>query len=160
MEIIRVSSDIEIQQVRDLFREYFNFLAHDHGLDIGYQGIEQELAALPGHFAPPSGRLVLAVGSGNPLGCAALRPLGEGICELKRMYVRQQYRGQGVGKALATFLIQDACDIGYKIMRLDTGNFLLAALGLYRSLGFKTIEPYNDVPEDIRRLAVFMELAL
>ena len=160
MQIVQVQSEAELQQTKDLFREYFEFLRRDYGLDISYQGIDDELAALPGHFAPPSGRLVLAVESGNPMGCAALRPLDAEICELKRMYVRPQFRGQGAGRALAIRLIQDARDIGYKLMRLDTGNFLLAAVNLYQSLGFKTIEPYNEVPEDIRGLAIFMELGL
>jgi putative acetyltransferase len=160
MQIIQVKSEIELQQTKELFREYFEFLRHDHGLDISYQGIDDELAALPGHFAPPSGRLVLAVNSGIPMGCAALRPLEEEICELKRMYVRPEFRGQGVGKELAKQLIQEARDIGYKVMRLDTGNFLAAALGLYQSLGFKTIEPYNEVPEELRGIAIFMELEL
>ena len=160
MQIIQVQSEIELQQTKDLFREYFEFLRSDHGLDICYQGIEDELSALPGHFAPPSGRLVLAVEAGIPMGCAALRPLEAGICELKRMYVRPQFRGQGAGRALAIMLIQEAREIGFKVMRLDTGNFLLAAVSLYQSLGFKTIEPYNEVPEELRSVAIFMELEL
>jgi len=160
MQIVQVQSDVQLQQTRDLFREYFEFLRREHGLDIGYQGIDDELAALPGHFASPNGRLLLAVESGVPMGCAGLRPLDPGICELKRMYVRPQFRGRGVGRALATTLIQEARDIGYKRMRLDTGNFLLAALGLYQSLGFVAIQPYHEVPKDIQHVAVFMELAL
>lgn len=160
MQIIQVLSDTELQQTKDLFREYFEFLRHDHGLDIGYQGIDDELAALPGHFTPPSGRLVLAVESGKPMGCAGLRRMDADICELKRMYVRPEFRGQGAGRALATKLIQDAKDIGYKRMRLDTGNFLKEAQSLYYSLGFKRIEPYNEIPEELRSIAIYMELVL
>lgn len=160
MEIIQVQTSAELNQIKGLFREYFEFLSRDHGLDMTYQGIADELASLPGKFAAPEGRLMLAVQSGCPIGCAALRPLDAHVCELKRMYVLPQSRGQGVGKALATTLIQEARQIGYQLMRLDTGNFLIAAQILYESLGFKPIAPYYDVPEDIRRVAIFMELAL
>jgi putative acetyltransferase len=160
MKIIEVQTNSELQQVKELFRKYYEFLAHDHGLDISYQGIEDELATLPGKFTAPKGRLIMAVNSEQPMGCAALRPIDEQVCELKRMYVLPQFQGQGIGKALAKKLIQEARKIGYKTIRLDTGNFLTTAIKLYESLGFKQIPPYNDVPEDIRRIAIFMELAL
>jgi putative acetyltransferase len=160
IKIIEVQTQFELEQIKDLFRNYFQFLAHDHGLDISYQGIEDELANLSGKFAPPNGRLIMAITSEQAIGCAALRPIDERVCELKRMFVLPQYRGQGVGKALAKDLIEDARTIGYERMRLDTGNFLTAAIQLYESLGFRRIEPYNDVPEDIRKIAIFMELAL
>jgi putative acetyltransferase len=160
MEIIQALTADQIGQARDLFSEYFEFLAHDHELDIGYQGIAEELASLPGDFVPPNGRLLLAVEEETALGCAALHPLEPGICEMKRMYVRPEFRAHGVGTALAKRLIYEAGEIGYHIMRLDTGNFLTAALKLYQSLGFKIIEPYHEVPEEIRKIAVFMELEL
>jgi len=160
MEIIEVKTNAELNQIKDLFRQYYDFLARDHGLDISYQGIADELAALPGQFAPPKGRLLLAVQSGQPIGCAALRPLEAHVCELKRMYVLLEFRGQGVGKALAMTLIQEARQIGYQLMRLDTANFLTTAQKLYESIGFRSIAPYSDVPEDIRQVAIFMELAL
>lgn len=159
-KIIQIQTVSELQQVEELFREYYAFLAHDHGLDISYQGIEDELSTLPGKFAPPSGRLIMAVTVKQPVGCAALRPIDERVCELKRMFVQPQFRGQGIGRALSKELIKDALAIGYERMRLDTGNFLIAAIQLYESLGFQRIEPYNDVPEEIRRIAVFMELVL
>ena len=160
INIIEVQTATELTQVKDLFRAYFQFLAQDHGLDISYQGIEEELASLPGKFAPPDGRLILAVMSEQSIGCAALRRMDEEVCELKRMFVLPQFRGQGIGKALARKLIEDARTIGYECMRLDTGNFLTAAIQLYESLSFQRIEPYNDVPEDIRKIAIFMELRL
>jgi putative acetyltransferase len=160
MKIIEVQTTAELDQIRELFREYYSFLAREHGLDISYQGIEDELASLPGKFAAPKGRLLLAIDSNQPVGCAALRPIDEGVCELKRMYVLPEYRGQGVGKALAKALIQEARQTGYQLMRLDTGNFLTVAINLYETLGFKRIAPYNDVPEEIRRIAIFMELSL
>ena len=159
-KIVEFQTASELEQIKELFREYYAFLAHDHGLDISYQGIEEELATLPGKFAPPRGRLILAVMAEQPIGCAALRPIDEQVCELKRMFVLPQFRGRGVGRALAEELIQVARTIGYERMRLDTGNFLTAAIQLYESLGFKRIEPYNDVPEDLREIAIFMELVL
>jgi GNAT superfamily N-acetyltransferase len=102
----------------------------------------------------------MAVISEQPIGCAALRRSDEQVCELKRMFVLPQFRGQGVGKALARKLIEDAHTIGYECMRLDTGNFLTAAVQLYESLGFQRIEPYNAIPEDLRKIAIFMELRL
>lgn len=160
MRIIQVQTASELQQIKELFREYYAFLAHDHALDISYQGIEDELATLPGKFAPPEGRLIMAVTSEQPIGCAALRPIDTRVCELKRMFVLPQFRRQGVGRALSKRLVEDARAIGYELMRLDTGNFLSAAIQLYESLGFQRIDPYNDVPEDIREIAIFMELAL
>lgn len=160
IKIIEVQAAAELTQVKDLFRAYFQFLSQEHGLDISYQGIEEELATLPGKFAPPDGRLILAVTSEQSVGCAALRRIDDQACELKRMFVLPQFRGQGIGKALARKLIDDARTIGYECMRLDTGNFLAAAIQLYDSLGFQIIEPYNDVPEDLQKIAIFMELRL
>ena len=160
MQIIEATNPSQLDQIKELFREYYHFLASDHNLDINYQGIEEELSSLPGKFTAPFGRLLLALEEGHAVGCAAMRPLEEDICELKRMYVLPQYRGLGIGKALALELIQDAKEIGYVRMRLDTASFLTAARKLYESLGFQLIEPYNDVPEDIRQIALFMELSL
>lgn len=160
IKIIEVQTLSELNQIKDLFREYYQFLARDHGLDISYQGIEEELASLPSKYAPPRGRMIMAVTSEQPIGCAALRPIDEQVCELKRMFVLSQFRGQGIGKALAQKLIEDAQAIGYECMRLDTGNFLTAAIQLYELLGFQRIEPYNNVPEELRKIAIFMELRL
>ncbi|MBE7436507.1 MAG: GNAT family N-acetyltransferase [Anaerolineales bacterium] len=160
MKIIEVQTPAEMEQINELFREYYKFLAREHGLDISYQGIEDELANLPGKYATPKGRLILAIEANHAVGCAALRPIDEQICELKRMYVLPQYREQGVGRTLAQTLIEDARQIGYHLMRLDTGNFLTSAIKLYESLGFKQIEPYSEVPEEIHKIAIFMELDL
>ena len=160
IKIIEVQTAAELTQVRGLFRAYFQFLAQEDGLDISDQGIEDELASLPGKFAPPEGRLIMAVTSEQSMGCAALRRIDEQVCELKRMFVLPQFRGQGIGKALARKLIQEARTIGYECMRLDTGNFWTAAIQLYESLGFQRIEPYNDVSEDLRKISIFMELRL
>jgi GNAT superfamily N-acetyltransferase len=160
IDIIEAREPLHLDTVRSLFREYFQSLAIDHGLEISYQGIDDELATLPGDYAPPQGRLVLAVLSSRSVGCAALRPLAPTVCELKRMYVPPLYRAQGVGRALALALIQQAREIGYIRVRLDTATFLTAAMRLYESLGFRPMAPYNEIPEHLRRVAVHMELEL
>ena len=160
IKIINVQTASELMQVKDLFRAYFQFLAQEDGLDITNQGIEAELATLPGKFVPPEGRLIMAVSSEQAIGCAALRRIDEKVCELKRMFVLPQFRGQGIGKALARKLIEDARTMGYEYMRLDTGNFWTAAIQLYESLGFQRIEPSHEVPEELRKVSIFMELRL
>jgi putative acetyltransferase len=132
----------QIEEARALFREYSEQL----GVDLCFQGFEQELAGLPGEYAPPKGRLLLASHGGSPIGCAALRDLGGGACEMKRLYVRSEGRGVGVGRRLAEALIAEARAIGYTLMRLDTLPQMREALILYRSLGFYEIGPYRFNP--------------
>ena len=146
------SSD-DLAVVRELFNEY----AAGLGVDLCFQGFERELAELPGDYAPPGGRLLLAWAEGGPIGCAALRPLGDGTCEMKRLYVRPAARGTGLGRRLATTVIGEARRIGYDRMRLDTLPSMSEAIALYRSLGFSEIAPYraNPIPG-----ALFLELAL
>jgi putative acetyltransferase len=160
MEIVEAKTPEHICQVRQLFGEYFRWVAEDLGFDIGYQGVEAELAALPGYYAPPKGRLLLALNGLEAAGCVALRPMEEGACELKRMYVRQNYRGQRLGRALGQAAIDHASRIGYRLVRLDTADSLTLARGLYASLGFREIEPYYEAPHDLRFTLVFMELSL
>jgi ribosomal protein S18 acetylase RimI-like enzyme len=153
-KIIRAESPADIQQAHTLFKEYETWLE----VDLCFQNFEKELAQLPGAYAPPEGRLLLAYVNGKVAGCVALRKIGEGICEIKRLYLREESRGRGLGRKLAETIISEAKKIGYERMRLDTLPRQMGdAIKLYRSLGFKEIEPYynNPVPD-----AKFMELNL
>lgn len=136
-------SQADLDTVRAIFREY----EKDTGISLCFQGFEQELASLPGRYAPPAGRLFLLVDQDAAIGCIALRPLEPGLCEMKRLYVRPTHRGRGLGRVLAERLIADARSIGYHTMRLDTLENWRPAVGLYRALGFKPCERYNDDPD-------------
>jgi DNA-binding MarR family transcriptional regulator/ribosomal protein S18 acetylase RimI-like enzyme len=136
-----------VATVRVLMREYAAFL----GADLSFQGFEEELAALPGKYAPPAGALFLASvpranGNAEPAGCVALRPLGGDACEMKRLFVRPEFRGYGIGKALAERIIRAGRELGYRRMRLDTLDRLDEAVALYRAFGFRLIAPYYDNP--------------
>jgi ribosomal protein S18 acetylase RimI-like enzyme len=132
----------DITQARQLFVEYASRL----GTDLCFQDFEQELASLPGAYAPPAGRLLLGRAGEEVAGCVALRPLGEDDCEMKRLYVRPAYRSRGTGRQLAESIIQAARDMGYRRMRLDTLPEMAAAQRLYRDLGFRPIAPYRYNP--------------
>lgn len=138
---------------RELFVEYANSL----GVDFCFQEFDQELAGLPGKYAPPSGRLLLATDGPRAVGCVALRQLAAGICEMKRLYVRPPFRGQGIGRQLAQATVTAAREIGYERMRLDTLASLQPALALYESLGFQSIAAYYQNP--IANV-VYLELTL
>ena len=147
-------TDSDIQVTRELFVEYGQSL----GFSLCFQNFDLEFATLPGKYAPPRGRLLLAEVDGRPAGCIALRPLEEGVCEMKRLYVRPEFRGLGIGRQLAETVIAEAKGIGYFAMRLDTvEDKMQSAVALYRTLGFQEIGPYttNPVPG-----AKFMQLEL
>jgi putative acetyltransferase len=131
-----------MEEVKCLFREYEEFL----GCDLCFQGFTGELDHLPGEYAPPAGALLVAVDGSSIAGCVALRKQGEGICEMKRLFVRPGYRGTGLGRQLAVQIIETAVELGYSHMRLDTLDRLEAAMKLYRSLGFRIIDPYYSNP--------------
>jgi len=154
MELIQAQSPQEINSARELFAEYASWVE----ISLCFQGFDKEVANLPGDYAPPSGRLFLAVDADNVMACVALRQIGEGVGEMKRLYVRPAFRGRGLGRTLTEKLIAEAKQIGYARLRLDTlPDKMDQALALYRSLGFREIAPYYQNPV---AGATFMELAL
>jgi ribosomal protein S18 acetylase RimI-like enzyme len=141
---IRPAFAVEIPAIAALFREYASGL----GVDLGYQGFEAELGALPGAYAPPEGALLLALSqAGDAVGCVAVRKLDEpAACEMKRLYIRREARGLGIGRALAVTAIDAATQAGYRTMRLDTLPTMRTAQSLYRNLGFEATPAYYDSP--------------
>ena len=153
IEIVPATSADQIATARRLFKEYEASL----GIELTFQGFAQEVLALPGAYAPPAGRLLLATGGAGPAGCVALRPLEGGLCEMKRLYVRPTARGTRLGRRLAETVIGEARAIGYMRMRLDTLPSMKEAFALYQTLGFREIAPYYKTPVVGTR---FMELDL
>jgi ribosomal protein S18 acetylase RimI-like enzyme len=143
----------DLEPVRAIFREYADSL----GVDLCFQGFEAELAGLPGKYAEPQGRLLLAEDDGQIIGCVAMRPLDGPVCEMKRLYVRPAGRGRRLGRRLATAICRAAKQAGYERMRLDTLASMQAAQRMYRSLGFEPIAPYVFNPIEG---AMYMELDL
>lgn len=144
----------DIELARQLFREYEAWIE----VDLCFQSFEKELADLPGAYAAPDGRLLLAFEEGELAGCIALRKLERGVCEMKRLFVRPAFHGKGIGRQLVDAIVKEAREIGYQKMRLDTlPPKMNKAIAIYRSIGFQDIAPYyeNPVPG-----ATFMELAL
>jgi putative acetyltransferase len=153
LRIAGASNAADIAAARLLFQEY----AASLGTDLCFQGFEEELATLPGGYAPPDGRLLLARDGSEIAGCVALRRLEAGVCEMKRLYVRAGFRGRGLGRMLVEAVTREAMAAGYRRVRLDTLPTMAAAAALYRELGFREIQPYRSNPVGG---AVFMELQL
>jgi putative acetyltransferase len=143
VELIPVEYGPQLDDIRGLFLEY----ARSLDFDLCFQNFDRELRELPGEYAPPEGRLILCRVGESAAGCIALKSLGDGICEMKRLFVRPQFRGKGIGVALGRRVIEEAQHVGYKAMRLDTiAGKMEPAIALYRSLGFREIPPYYDNP--------------
>lgn len=154
MKLRQAESDDDVRQARLLFEEYAAWL----GFSLCFQNFDKELAKLPGAYAPPDGRLLLASENDQVAGCVALRKIGDGTGEMKRLYVRPEFRGHGLGRALTETIIEAARELGYQRLRLDTlPGRMDQAIAMYRSLGFKDIERYYNNPYDA---AAFMELTL
>jgi putative acetyltransferase len=153
IHIKEVKGSSNLNAVRILFREYADSLA----FDLSFQDFEKELESLPGRYALPEGCLLIAQNQDGIVGCVASRKIDNGVCEMKRLFVRPEYRGTGIGRRLAIKIIQTAIRLGYSRMRLDTTPSMSTARSLYRSLGFYDTEPYcyNPVPG-----AVYLELNL
>jgi putative acetyltransferase len=153
LRIITTDTQAHLETIRELFREYADAIE----IDLCFQGFAEELAGLPGKYAPPAGRLLLALAGDQAAGCVALRPLDEGVCELKRLYVRPAFRRCGAGRLLVRAIIAAAQAAGYGQIRLDTLATMKEAIALYETMGFDRTQPYCENPSPH---AVFMELDL
>lgn len=152
-DIIRVRGGEPLKHARLLFEEYRAEL----GIDLCFQNFDEELKNLPAGYVPPTGSLLLAAINKKIAGCVGVRKLDEQTCEMKRLYVRPQFRGGKTGRQLVEFVIEEAQQLGYRQMRLDTLPTMVRARTLYESLGFKRIAPYRFNPETG---TIFMELDL
>ncbi len=157
----------ELDAVRALMRSFVAWHRERHVADLrlidGYfdsVAFDEEVAGLPGKYGRPEGRLLLASVDGRAAGCVALRSLGDGSSEMKRMFVDPEFRGRGVGKALAVRLVDEARSAGYRTIRLDTSVRQLEAIALYERLGFTKIGPYYELPDELVDWLVFMELSV
>jgi GNAT superfamily N-acetyltransferase len=167
VSIIRqAASDVDMGHVRELFLEYLHWanerLNAEYGVDFDVATMVEEDMAHLEIFSPPDGRLLLALEGKEAAGLACMRRIRMDIGEIKRMYVRQEFRGRGIGRQLVDSLIQEARTIGYPKVRLDSTRFMVEAHALYRSVGFKEIEEYpeSEIPEEYRAHWVFMEMNL
>jgi len=152
--LVQAETSNQIAQARELFLEYAKSL----GFSLCFQDFDKELAGLPGDYAPPDGRLLLAEYERQLAGCVALHKLEADICEMKRLYLRPQFRGRGLGRLLVDRIMAEARQIGYRRMRLDTIEPVMKdAVAMYRKLGFKEIAPYCANPI---AGALYMELQL
>jgi putative acetyltransferase len=150
---IKSANSRDLPVIRALFRQYEDYIE----TDLCFQNFKQELADLPGPYAPPAGSLLIAWQGKEPAGCVALRKVKPGVCEMKRLFVRPQFQGRGLGRGLAEAIISQASSIGYREMRLDTLPKLKSALAIYELLGFVRIPPYHDYPN---KEIIFMALSL
>lgn len=166
-EIVQARSAREIADVRALMEAFIAWLMERYRdrpwqLETYYgdDAWKREIAGLPGDYAPPAGRLLLARYGPEPAGCVALKRLDATSCDVKRLYVRPHFRGLGLGKALMRVLMAEARDAGYATMKLDTGILQPEAVALYRALGFRETGPYYEEPEALAGAMVYMEREL
>jgi GNAT superfamily N-acetyltransferase len=167
VRVVEATAPAEVDAVRSLMRAFVAWHRDRHVEDLELVdryfsdgAFEAELAGLPGAYAPPSGRLLLATVDAEPAGCVALRDLGDHRCEMKRMFVPTRFRGLGVGRALAERVVAAGREAGYREMWLDTSIRQVEALGLYADLGFEEAEPYHELPDEMVGWLVFRRLVL
>ncbi|WP_274628035.1 GNAT family N-acetyltransferase [Arvimicrobium flavum] len=167
VQIVSGVTDRQLDDARALMRAFVAWHRERHVEDralidayFDEDEFAAELASLPGKYGPPDGRLLLAYVDGEAAGCVALRDLGGGICEMKRMFVPDRFRGKGIGWALAERVIEEARTAGYSRMRLDTSKRQNEAMRLYEQIGFHRTEPYYELPPDLRDWLVFFEREL
>jgi putative acetyltransferase len=167
MTFVQAETEEHIRHAQELFTEYVEWLRTDVDTvleDINdvpaMSGYKDEIAGLPGKYAPPDGRLLLAYDEGRIAGCGCFYKYDEGVCEMKRVWVRPEFRGQKVGRLLVEMLIADARKADYTTMLLSTADKLKAALALYASLGFVETEPYYESPPEVLDYEIFLKLDL
>ena len=165
--IFQATTKAQLDDVRSLMRGFVAWHRERHIEDRALidryfddGAFEEELASLPGDYAPPMGSLLIAYQDGQPAGCVALRDLGDGACEMKRMFIPTTFRGLGIGRALADHVLADARTVGYRLIRLDTSWRQTEAIRLYERSGFRRISPYYPLPDDMKDWLVFFELTL
>lgn len=142
IQVVQAVTETHISTIREMFVEYAKSL----NIDLCFQNFDKEVNGLPGEYALPRGRLLLAMFESKVAGCVALKRINDEVCEMKRLYVRSEFRGKGIGKRLTTDVMEQARLIGYRQMRLDTLPSMKEAIALYRSLGFEIIAPFRDLP--------------
>lgn len=165
--VSQASTGTQLDDVRALMRGFLAWHRERHVEDMALidsyfdeEAWEHELAELPGKYAPPKGSLLIAHHDGKPAGCVALHGLGDGVCEMKRMFIPVEFRGLGIGRALADRIIADARNARYRLMRLDTSKRQNEAIRLYERSGFRRVEPYYPVSDDLKNWLVFFEMEL
>ena len=166
LEIVLAETEAQYRQIRELLAEYIAWDA----TQLGQLGLDPQAALefyfasgkedLPGVYAPPDGRMFLASYSGQAAGCGAFHRITDDACEMRRMYVRPEFRGKQIGRRLAQALILAAGEAGYAVMRLETTTYLDRAIALYSALGFRTCQPYSTIPQGFEEVIVCMELDL
>jgi putative acetyltransferase len=144
-------SEKDFDEAKQLFIEYKNTL----NFDLCFQKFDEEISDLPAQYSEPTGCIILCIENDNPIGCVGLRKFKEGVCEMKRLYLRPEARGKGIGRVLANKIVDKAKELGYKKMQLDTIETMKEAIALYKSMGFKEIKPYRYNPLD---KVIYMEL--
>jgi len=162
--ISQVQAEDQIRAVQELLREYINWWAEtepeDFALAPAFVDWEQEIATLPGIFVPPAGRLLLAMQAGKPAGCVCLKAHDPVTAEIKRLYVRSEFRGQNIGWQLIDMLIHEARQSGYQRIVLDTHKSMRKAQTIYQAIGFRVMDAPDDIPDTLKPLVVFMEYNL